>query len=199
MKSGGLIRRLLLALMALPVLWLAGLAWFVVQTTRPAPEAPSADAIVVLTGGKERVAAGLRLLLQGRAKLLLVSGVGRAVTLHDLATTAGLDASATASLAGRVTLGRNADTTHGNALETTDFVMQNGVSSLIVVTADYHMPRALAELRRQMPQTSLLPFPVHPQVGWRALIGEYGKFVAVALRAEDVAQTLGLGWAERAG
>ena len=194
-----MIRRLALALAALPLLWLGGLAWFVMQTASPGPQTPSADAIVVLTGGKERVAAGLRLLIDGRAGRLLVSGVGRAVTLRDLAATAGLDQSAVAPLAGKITLGRNADTTHGNALETAEFVAQSAVTSLIVVTADYHMPRALAELHRQLPTTTLLPYPVHPTVGWRVLIGEYGKYVAVALGAEDLAQTLGLGWAERAG
>ena len=34
--------------------------------------------------------------------------------------------------------------------------------SLIVVTAGYHMPRALAELRRALPDVTLYPVPVQP-------------------------------------
>ena len=68
-----------------------------------------------------------------------------------------------------------------------------------MVTAAYHMPRALAELRRQLPHTVLVAYPVHPLVGWRVLLGEYGKFTAVLLGIDHWAQSLGIGWAEHAG
>jgi len=149
------------ALLMLPVLvWTAGFAWFVFASTRtpPAPP-PEADGIVALTGGAERVETALRLLAAGRAPLLLVSGTGGGAALSDLASRAGVDPG---GLAGRVTLGRRAATTRGNAAETASWAADNGVHSLLVVTAAYHMKRAMVELSRTLPDVALYPVPVTP-------------------------------------
>ena len=47
-----------------------------------------------------------------------------------------------------------------------------------MVTAYYHMPRALAELARTLPRVVLYPAPVAPEASWRLLLGEYGKWLA---------------------
>src|SRR5262245_11557998 len=54
----------------------AGFIWFAhgVSMLAPAPDA-RADAIVVLTGDEERISTGVRLMLEGRARRLLISGV----------------------------------------------------------------------------------------------------------------------------
>jgi uncharacterized SAM-binding protein YcdF (DUF218 family) len=162
--------------------WAGGFAWFVhvaVETTEPPPRA---DGIVALTGGAERVETALRLLAQGRARLLLVSGVGGAAEFTELAHRAGVPA----SLGGRVTLGRAAATTRGNAEETAGWARDNAIRSLIVVTAGYHMPRALAELERTLPGVALYPVAVlppalrgeHGAAALRLLAGEYTKWLA---------------------
>lgn len=168
---------LLRAVAVLPLLWLAGFAWFLrlVEQTPPAP--PRADAIVVLTGGAGRVEAALHLLAEGRARIALVSGVGGAAEFAVLARHAGVDP----VLGQRVTLGRAAQSTRGNAIETAAWARANDVHSLIVVTASYHMPRGLTELARAMPGVTLYPAPVTPDAPWRLLIGEYSKFVASEL------------------
>ncbi|WP_237217276.1 YdcF family protein, partial [Falsiroseomonas oryziterrae] len=85
----------------------------------------------------------------------------------------------------RVTLGRAAATTVGNAAETAAWARLHGMRTLRVVTAGYHMPRALVELRRALPEVELLAQPVgpsqleagevpRPRVA-RLLIGEYLK------------------------
>jgi uncharacterized SAM-binding protein YcdF (DUF218 family) len=101
------------------------------------------------------------------------------------------------ALRSRVTLGRSATTTRGNAAETAEWAHANALASLIVVTAGYHMPRALAELSRAMPGLTLYPAPVLPpamrQPGLtelRLLAGEYSKWLAAeaglsALGARD--------------
>ena len=170
-------RGLLGALAVLALLWLAGFAWFLRLAERAPPSPPHADAIVALTGGAGRVEAALRLLAEGRARIALVSGVGGAAEFASLARRAGVDP----ALGARVTLGRAALTTRGNAAETAAWVRANDAHSLLVVTAFYHMPRALAELARAMPGVALYPAPVAAEASWRLLAGEYTKFLAAEL------------------
>ena len=167
----------LLAVLALA--WIAGFAWFIHLTASAAPLPARADGIVALTGGVERVETALHLLADGRAGRLLISGVGGAAEFAALAHRAGVDP----GLGTRVTLGRAALSTRGNADETAGWARAQRIGSLIVVTADYHMPRALAELSRTLPDVALYPAPV-PRAGLslgsiRLLIGEYMKFLAV--------------------
>ena len=164
------------------MLWLGGFAWFIHLSTRDAIPPPQADGIVALTGGAERVETALRLLAEGRAAKLLVSGVGGAAEFTGLANRAHVDP----KLADRVTLGRLAASTRGNAAETAEWVHDNAMRSLIVVTSGYHMPRALAELSRTLPGVVLYPVPVTPPAlrdGFdaaivRLLAGEYTKWLA---------------------
>ncbi len=151
-------------------------------------EAPdAADGIVVLTGGADRIERALCLLADGRAPLLLlVSGVARGADLAALDRRVPLDA----EQAARVTLGRVAQSTAGNAAETARWSRAHDIRRLIVVTAGYHMPRALLELRRVLPEVQLLPAPVQPAALRGAsrvhtLAVEYDKLLVVQL---------GLGW-----
>lgn len=177
------LRRIGLCFVALAVAWMAGFAWFIRNAGQAADVPPRADGIVALTGGADRVATALHLLADGRARRLLISGVGGAAEFNALAHLAGADA----SLAPRVTLGRTALSTHGNAQETADWVQSYHIESLIVVTAGYHMPRALAELSRAVPSVRLMPVPVQPTAwrdgmglaGFRLLAVEYSKYLAV--------------------
>ena len=166
--------------------WLAGFAWFLhLAANEPVPAGP-ADGIVVLTGGADRVGTALQLLADGRAPRLLISGVARGTDLGELARRAGL---APEPIAARVTLGRAATSTQGNAAETAAWVVTNHVHTLIVVTAGYHMPRALLELSSALPGVVLLPTPVQPPAmrghaepgTWRLLASEYNKWLAVRL------------------
>src|SRR5690606_842180 len=77
-----------------------------------------------------------------------------------------------------ITLGRIATSTRGNGQEIGEWARQKGIGSLRVVTAGYHMPRALLELRRNMPDVILLPHPVQPAGPRPALrLREYAELV----------------------
>ena len=91
-------------------------------------------------------------------------------------------------LAGRITLGHVARTTRGNAAEIAAWAREEQLRSIRVVTAGYHMPRALLELRRALPDAELLPHPVVPARlrdpgavshlrTWSLLAGEYLKLL----------------------
>ena len=155
---------------ALAALWLAGLIWFAAGIPR-APAAPTAatDAIVVLTGGAGRLGVGFELLREGRAKKLFVSGVYRGV---DVAEILRVSQQAPEALACCIAIGHSAVDTAGNARETARWMADEGFASLRLVTADYHMPRSLAEFRRAMPGVTLIAHPVssdsiHVDTWWR--------------------------------
>lgn len=183
----GLLRRLavlLLLLGGLPALGLGlGFLWFLHLAHAPAAElgaAPAGLGIAVLTGGPERVETGLRLLAEGKGERLIISGVQRGAELPVLARLAGLDHG---PLAERTHLGRAAATTHGNAVEIAAWARAWNLRRLRVVTAWFHMPRALIELRRAMPGLTLLPQPVafDEPVRTGLLFREYAKFLGAGL------------------
>jgi uncharacterized SAM-binding protein YcdF (DUF218 family) len=166
--------------------WCAGFIWFVQDSLRPAPLPSQADGIVALTGGADRIATALQLLQQNRAHLLLISGVGPTTEFSALFRGTGIDPQ---SLTGRITIGRAATDTLGNADEAADWARAHGLRSLIVVTASYHMKRALTEIGRTLPTTRLFPAPVLPPAlrgaaglsTIRLLANEYTKFLAAEL------------------
>jgi uncharacterized SAM-binding protein YcdF (DUF218 family) len=103
--------------------WLAGLLWFA-STLPAAVDDPSThtDAIVVLTGGSERIETGFKLLSAGLAERLFVSGVGEQVKAGNLvARTDALPP----ELAARVAVGASAYDTPGNASETAVWVARH--------------------------------------------------------------------------
>jgi uncharacterized SAM-binding protein YcdF (DUF218 family) len=167
-------------------LWLAGFLIFVITvTTATAPNPlPPADGIVALTGGDDRVAAGLNLLATHEAPLLLISGAGRGTYLGDFTDD---DVLAATRYASDITLGHMAGTTHGNALEAANWAHAHHMHSLIIVTADYHMPRAMLEMHAALPGITLIPAPVRPPAmqalftlpTLRLLAGEYTKYLVV--------------------
>ena len=172
-------------------IWLVGLLWF--AKTLPvsvAAPARATDAIVVLTGGSGRVYQGLGLLAQRRAKKLFISGVYRGVEVQELLS---ISQQSPADLDCCIALGYEADSTRGNARETADWMREQGLGSLRLVTAAYHMPRSLLEFRRAMPEIEIVPHPVFPEHvkqrdWWRwpgsasLIIGEYNKYLVALAR-----------------
>ncbi|MBO0710174.1 MAG: YdcF family protein [Acetobacteraceae bacterium] len=190
MRPARRIRRTVLAMAAaLALTWSGGFAWFVHRASVARETPATADGIVALTGGSGRIETALQLLAERRARLALLSGIGSGVELGELARRAGVDV---APLAGRVTLGRQATSTRGNAAETVAWARENAIRSLIVVTASYHMPRALLEMTRAMPGIVLYPVTVAPagmngpggirDAGMlRLMAEEYTKWLAASL------------------
>lgn len=183
-------RKALAAGLGLALAWGGGFLWFVASIPGGAAlESAQADAIVVLTGGSERLATGIALLDAGRGRALFVSGVHRSVDVAELMRLARAEHP---DLAGRIVLGYAADDTRGNAQETALWIRAEGFSSLRLVTAGYHMRRSLLEFHRAMPDITILAHPVFPDSvkseWWRwpgtasLLATEYTKYLAALLR-----------------
>jgi uncharacterized SAM-binding protein YcdF (DUF218 family) len=171
---------LLSAAMALAVLAVSGgFLWFLHRAATPLVEGPPAPGIAVLTGGPDRVEVGLTLLAARPEARLIVSGVGPDAGLADLGRAAGINP---APLASRIALGREATSTHGNAREIAAWARGAGLQEITVVTASFHMPRALLELRRHLPEARLHPHPVAPFIARPLpMLREYVKLVGATL------------------
>ena len=91
------------------------------------------------------------------AKRLLITGVNRATHADTLAR---LVPRYEALFACCIDIDHSAINTIGNAIETRRWARDHGFHSLMVVTSGYHMPRALAEIAHQLPDVTLVPFPV---------------------------------------
>ena len=78
-------RAVLTAVALFALLWSGGLAWFAEQS-REGSARPDlvTEAIVVPTGGSGRLEEGLRLLEDGLAQMLFVTGVGEGVEREEL-------------------------------------------------------------------------------------------------------------------
>jgi len=207
--------RMFLIILIILAAWAAGLLAFAnrVANSTPPPDPPQADAIVALTGASLiRLEAAEALLDEGLGQRLLISGVNRETTRKQVRATLiaggqgaggpGVVGQGTAGQApsGRafdccVDLGFQAENTLGNARETAPWVAHHHYHTLIVVTADYHMPRALLELHAAMPGVVLYPFPVATEAvdarrWWaspdqvRRMVVEYCKYVVILIRNE---------------
>ncbi|MFT8807521.1 YdcF family protein [Gluconobacter sp.] len=153
-------RRMFRACLALGGLWLAGFAWFVQDAGKTSATASVCDGIVALTGGEQRVDTAITLLRGGYGHLLLISGVGPHVTLQHILRLQQEPPSS--PLAERITLGRRATSTIGNAHETAQWARDSHLRRLLVVTAGYHIRRAMLEIHRVAPDLALIPYPVVP-------------------------------------
>ncbi len=145
-------------LMLVLILVIVGFVVFAtgLDRTQHDPEG-TADGITVLTGGKARIAEAMRLLSQGKARRVLITGVHRATTKNELKEFA---QEGNQLFTCCVDIDHEARNTIDNAAETREWVAQKRYRSLIVVTSNYHMPRALAELGRAMPGVTFIPYSV---------------------------------------
>ncbi len=187
----GPFRLALAAIAALVAVIVPGFAGFLfnLRVTEVQPQR-KADGIVVLTGGSSRVSDAMELLAAGYGKRLLISGVHPTIAAADISRSV---------QEGQwlfrccVDLDHSAVNTRSNALETQRWVRQRGFKSLVVVTSNYHMPRAIVEMSHAMPDVTLVPFSVvgdkwRDEPWWssgatfRLALSEYVKYIAATLR-----------------
>ena len=186
------IRAALVAVLVVAALWLAGLVWYAgrIADATPGPGDPQGDtqanAVVVLTGAQDRLAVGFELLAQGRAQRMFISGVYRGVDVQQILRAL---RRSPREAGNPVALGYGADDTVGNARETAEWAAKENVESLILVTSNFHMPRALLEFHAAMPGVVIVPhataapsFKIDAWLRWpgtlRLIASEWTKYVA---------------------
>lgn len=149
------------------------------------------DAITSLTGGsKGRLSKGVELLQAKKGKRLLISGVFAKATKEEVRAVAG---GARPLYDCCVDIGRAATDTIGNGREIANWAAQNHYSNIIVITDNYHMPRALLEIHNAAPSLNLTPYPAinapYDNKDWwknpqavKGLSLEYYKYVGAQTR-----------------
>ena len=160
----------------LAILYALGFALFAVTLGGPAPEqAPKADAIVVITGGKGRIEHAAGLLAQGKGKRMLIAGADPSVRKADLVRRIGgkqelLDCC--------IDLGSESVDTRSNAEEAKRWIARRRYHSIRLVTSDWHMRRARYEFRRQLGKDiGIVPDAVRTEPNFMTLFGEYNKYL----------------------
>jgi uncharacterized SAM-binding protein YcdF (DUF218 family) len=168
-----------------------GFFWFMSQVSdEEVTLSRNADGIVVLTGAATRIPDALELLNSKRGTRLLITGVHRTTSAKEIARLTPLNRQLFTCC---VDLDRSALNTLGNALETRRWARERGFGSLIIVTSNWHMPRAMVELAHQLPDVTLIPYPVlsekikssawltDPEI-MRLFVSEYLKYVFAVVR-----------------
>ena len=168
-----------------------GFGWFVSNiAAEEVALDKKADGIVVLTGAAARIPDAIELLATEHGKRLLITGVYRATSAREIARLTPLYSRYFTCC---IDLDRSALNTYGNALETRRWAREHNFNSLVVVTSNWHMPRAMAELAHQLPDVALIPYPVisekvKTEPWWsnadtaRLLFAEYLKYLLALTR-----------------
>lgn len=170
------------------MLLVCGFAAFILHIYRAVPPNPmvKADGIVVLTGkGGGRLNAGAQLLKNQYGERLLVSGVNPAIDAAKMRELLQLE---TQGYNCCVDLDYEAEDTVGNGEQTANWARALGYETIILVTSDYHMPRAKVEIAAAMDGIKIIAYPVksatapgQPWWGgthkWNRLLREYGKLL----------------------
>ncbi len=190
-KRKSLFRFLLFLFILSAVVFLSGFLLFVrhIKNLSAPVDVPRADGIVVWTGkGGNRLTAAGTLLEQDRGERLLVSGINTALSADDVIELLKINTET-----GRccVDLDYEAKDTIGNARETRHWVKSLNYEHIILVTSDYHMPRASLEIRNLSGRIRITPYPVsdsYSETWWKdetqrnRLFQEYGKLLLTYLR-----------------
>lgn len=172
-------------------LWLAGFGLFMeyVRSLQPQNPAQATDAIIVLTGGAQRVNKGLDLLSTGQGKKLFITGVNGHVSLQEIMTLWKRPIIEQDSNDCCIVLDHKAQNTIQNAQETRAWVQDEQIKTLRLVTSDYHMPRARLEFSENIPGVSVLAWPVKAHVDkstrndfLRLAFEEYNKTLATLVK-----------------
>jgi uncharacterized SAM-binding protein YcdF (DUF218 family) len=152
-------RNILRLIALLLLIWLLGFIYFIysIQTEVDEPKI-KADAVVVLTGGSNRLAIGFEILNKKLAKRMFISGVANNVKIYELLNL--YMQSPNHNNQYNIQLGKDAFNTISNAQETKAWIAKNNIKSIILVTANYHMPRSLFEFKRVIPEIAIIPHSV---------------------------------------
>ena len=171
------------------LIWLCGFIWFGYKINNySGHEGEYTDAIVVLTGGRNRIAEAVRLMNNNMAEHMFISGVEKHTTMGDIADKLGNSINTPE----KIELGYEAKNTIGNAKEIKKWLVKNNINSVRLITSNYHTPRSMAELETYHLPLKIIASPVYSDkvatYWWQSwgtfklIFGEYNKYLVVIFR-----------------
>lgn len=168
------------------IAWFGGFILFANKINHyPKDENTQTDAIVVLTGGRNRISEAVRLWDLGLADKLFISGVEKNTSLDDISKRQAV----TFTKRKGILLDKKSTNTIENAIETQLWMKQNNINSIRLVTSNYHLPRSIEEFYFQNPTMKIIVHPVYSDFvakeWWKSIrsfyliASEYNKFLYV--------------------
>lgn len=178
---------LLLAVCGLGI-WFIGFVAFAHKINHyPVDNETPTEAIVVLTGGRYRIAEAARLMKNGLAQKLFISGVEKNTSLAAIGKRQEIDFLNDENIA----LDRESTNTVENAAVSGNWLKDNNIQNIRLVTSNYHLPRSLAEFHYKNPDLKIIPHPVFSKYvskkWWKngksfyLIASEYNKYLYVCL------------------
>ena len=153
--------------------------------------------IVILTGGTNRIEDGFKIINKFEKKSefnskILVSGTGKGFTVLSLEKKLNFDFDVNI-IKCCVELDSISTNTYSNARETLKWAKRNNIKEFILITSNYHMPRAYLEFLNRMPNFKIFSYPITPKKHninqWLSsfqtfslIFSEYCKFLYANLR-----------------
>ena len=113
------------------------------------------DAIIVLTGDKNRIAHGINILKNGSGQRLLISGVNEKISNTKIKDLYGVDVNSKKLFDCCIDIDRISTNTFENSRETYIWSKELGFRNLLIVTSHYHVPRVKLEFSRFFSQDAL--------------------------------------------
>lgn len=169
-------------MIALCLLWLGGFAAFLLLLPKLHTGTPEkADGIIVLTGGPGRVNAGARLLREGFAPNLLISGVHPSVRPRVLRRQLSLSENLMACCVSLDKMSRN---TRMNARRSRIWLDQTQAKSILLVSGRDHLPRGRILLQDAAPDVRFISYAVGGNMSLLARFAEYNKFLITWTQAQ---------------
>jgi uncharacterized SAM-binding protein YcdF (DUF218 family) len=153
--------------------------------------------IVILTGGSNRIKEGLKIIDKFDKTFkfspkILVSGTGKGFTKFSLEKKLNFDLGFNL-IECCIELDNISTNTYSNAIETLKWAKKNNIKEFILITSNYHMPRAFLEFKNRMPSLQIHTYPITPKKHkineWLSsshtfslIFSEYLKFIVANLR-----------------
>lgn len=134
------------------------------------------DAIVVLTGGKNRINVAKNLFNDGMAEKMFISGVSKKASIDDVIAQGGADA----LYKENIEIGQEAKNTVENAIEVDEWIKKNDIKSIRLVTSNYHMPRSIEELKAKNKDVEIVVHPVFSDNVSKKWWKQAGSFMFIA-------------------
>ncbi len=184
-------RKLILtSLLIILAAWFIGFVCFVKAIySYPLDDNTHTEAIIALTGGRNRIAEAVRLLNDNKSERLFISGVAKDTSLRLIEKQNNINIRNDE----QVSIGKEATNTIGNALETKSWIDRNHIKSIRLVTSNYHLPRSSIEFRSVDPELKIIEHPVYSEKirkkWWKSwhtfslIFAEYNKFLYVYIRS----------------
>lgn len=146
------------------------------------------DAIIVLTGGRNRIIEAVKLLNEGMADKMLISGVQKNISPKDIEKRNAVNLTDKPE----IEFEKQSKNTVENAIKTNEWIKQNNIRSIRLVTSNYHIPRSLQEFKAQNTELEIIINPVYSEkvskTWWKntgsfcLIASEYSKFLFVYLK-----------------